>query len=54
MKKLVALLTVATFLFVTGDAIAKKHHKKHKKAKTKIEKTEAPAPTPTPTPTPAH
>jgi len=49
MKKLVALLTVATFLFVAGEAMAKKHHKKHKKeAAKKVEQTapaaEAPAP----------
>ena len=45
MKKLVALLTVATFLFVAGDAIAKKHHKKAKKGAQKVEQT-APAPAP--------
>ena len=44
MKKLVSLLVVAAFLFVAGDVMAKKHHKKHKKAaKTKTEQT-APAP----------
>lgn len=31
MKKLVSLLVVAAFLFVAGDAMAKRHHKKHKK-----------------------
>jgi len=42
MKKLVALLTVATFLFVAGDALAKKHKKHSKKAP----KTEQAAPAP--------
>jgi hypothetical protein len=50
MKKLFALLTVAAFLFVAGDAIAKKHHKGHKKAAKKVEQpapaaAEAPAAT---------
>jgi len=42
MKKLVALLAVATFLFVASDAIAKKHHKKANKKAPKT--VEAPAP----------
>ena len=42
MKKLVALLTVAAFLFIAGDAVAKKHHKKHGKKAAKTEQT-APA-----------
>lgn len=46
MKKLVSLLVVASFLFVAGDVMAKKHHKKHaKKAKTE---TTAPAEAPAP------
>ena len=48
MKKLVALLTVAAFLFVAGDAIAKKHHKKGGKKAPKT--VEAPAPAAAPAP----
>ena len=48
MKKLVALLTIATFLFVAGDAIAKKKH--HKKDHKKAAKTEQVAPATTEAP----
>jgi large-conductance mechanosensitive channel len=47
MKKLVSLLVVAAFLFVAGDVMAKKHHKKHGK---KAPKTEQAEPTPAPAP----
>jgi hypothetical protein len=47
MKKLVSLLVVVAFLFVAGDAIAKKHKKHAKKAKTA---TTAPAEAPAPAP----